>query len=663
MTTIADPAVPLDDTGLPLLSEKPRRAGPGTTRLLVRTATVLAIVEALGIALLLVGGRVLSTLGTGLLFPGGGLLYTARPVLFVCTLALVALGVVLWWALSLSWAIPAVWATSAIAAVALLDGPRLIGESSTTWPAAIPLAALAAAATVGAAAWSFEHRFRSKRARVAELNDYLRTATIPEQSRSMLRPGETDAELLRWCHELALQPVDGFEGFEWGEQYHGGTCVRYQLNYLGWALSAFAVNYVPNAPRTIERVLRNLVLKQTDLRVWGYWRNLNLLGNFDADPDPLVKDNIMFSGFTGDQINMYAIATGSRRFDEPGSLTFVWKDGRTFSYDHNSWMEQVRRNFEESRLGFFPCEPGWAFAACNTIGAQALLGYDTIHGTDLWSDYEPRWRETLLEEYLMPDGNYANIRCTRTGLSWDTGETPGGEYLTTGTNQFTDVAPDLAARGRALAVRGLDEKLGGLAMLVDDDGALPLELPEEWERNRARKTALNSWTKLVAGARMLGDDRLASAAVDASDRQCRTGARWPDLPLTGGVQSTATHLIVRWSTPLTNGDLNVRGYVAPVGPLLDAPWPEVLVSEARSHDGRSLTATIHPGATDPDGPVDLTFEQLESDAAYELFDEAGLAPTRVVHSSSAGTATAELLVDRPLIRIGLRPVGTEGAQP
>jgi hypothetical protein len=173
---------------------------------------------------------------------------------------------------------------------------------------------------------------------------------------------------------------------------------------------------VPNAPNQVEAALAKLVLKHTDLRVWRYWRTLNLLGNFDANPDPLVRDNIMFSGFTGDQLNLYEAATGSDYFDQPGSLTFVWKDGRTFAYDHHRWMDEVRKNFDAADTTFFPCEPGWAFAACNTIGAQALLGYEVLHGRPLWSELEPRWRQTLDEEYALPDGNFANIRCTRTGL-------------------------------------------------------------------------------------------------------------------------------------------------------------------------------------------------------------------------------------------------------
>jgi len=661
MTAVAPGPVATDDTpALPLLPEEPRRAGPVTRRLLLRTVAALAGIEALAAVLLLAGGPTAEVVGSSLIVPGGGLLHTGRPVLFALTAALVVLGIVLWWAMSLIWGIPLVWLLSGVAAVALDDGTR--------WSWAVAVDALLAAAIVGTAAWSWEKRYRTKKAKVAELNAYLREADVPEPSRPVRVPDDQDAELLRWCHELALQPLDEFRGFEWGEQLHGGTCVRYQLNYLGWALAAYAVNFVPNAPQPMEEVLRNLVLKQTDLRVWGYWRGLNLVGNLDGHPDPLRKDNIMFSGFTGDQINMYVAATGDRRFDEPGSLTFVWKDGREFAYDHRSWMEAVRRNFVDSRLGFFPCEPGWAFAACNTIGAQALLGYDSTHGTDLWAEVEPRWRQTLLDEYLLPDGNYANIRCTRTGLSWDTGETPGGEYLTTGTNQFTDVAPDLAARGRALAVRGLPEKLAPLSAMVDDDGELALELPLEWERNRARQTALNAWTKLIAGARMIGDERLATAAQRAADRQCATGERWPERPVAAGVQNLATHAIVRWSTPMTLGELNVRGYEPPVGPIVtSAPWPEVLVTLARSGDGRSLDLALARHELHAGTPVRLGLGQLQPGARYTLTPAADptplgtgrgyAAPVEVV-AGPDGTATVDVdLAAAGQTRLRLEPAG------
>lgn len=621
MSTIAPPVSEgdtLERPSIPLLPEQPRRMGPVTRFLVLRTVAVLIAWQMIAAILVIVGSDTARAAGLSMVVPGGGLLFAASPVLFAVTWVAMSIAVVLWWGMSLHIGIPAVWALSAVGSGLVANGPRLWVDRGTTWEWAIPVSYLLALGLVGALVWSFEKRFRRKRSMVPELNQYLATASLPEPSRPLRTPDEMDAELLRWSYQLALQPIDRFDGFEWGEQLHGGTVVRYQLNYLGWALAPYAVNYVPNAPGQIELALRNLVSKQTDLRVWQYWQTLNRLGNFDNNPDPLVRDNIMFSGFTGDQINLYEAATGSTYFDQPGSLTFVWKDGRTFSYDHHSWMEVVRTNFEKSQLGFFPCEPGWAFAACNTLGAQALYGHDRLHGTSLWASIEPRWRDTLEREYLMPDGNYANIRSTHTGLSWDTGETPGGEYFATGTHQFRDVAPDLAARGRALSLRHAPQKLGKLRALIAD-GVLQLQLPEEWERNRARRSAVPGWTKLIGGARAIGDEELAAAAQRAHDQQCATGQRWPERPLSVGVANMALHMLVRWSTPTDNAELNIRGYVAPLGPILaDAPWPAVLVTLARSSDSTTLDLVVRPGPSSDAGPVEFGFEALVAGTAYRL---------------------------------------------
>ena len=649
--TVTRPVVDRSPGDIPLLPTEPRRMGPVTRFLVLRLVAVVALAEVVGTVLVAVGGTSVRAAGLSMVLPGAGFLYTGSPLLFVLTWVLVSVALVLWWGMSLHLGIPGVWALSVVGSALLADGPRLFVDRGTTWAWVIPVAYGLAFAVVGALVWTFEARFRRKRAKVPELNEYLRTAAVPTASTLQREPDDMDAELLRWAYELCLQPVDRFDGFEWGEQLHGGTVVRYQLNYLGWALAPYAVNYVPNAVATIEPVMRNLVLKQLDLRVWRYWQLLNRVGNLDSNPDPLVRDNIMFSGFTGDQINLYEAATGSTRFDEPGSLTFVWEDGRTFSYDHHSWMEAVQRNFERSRLGFFPCEPGWAFAACNTIGAQALLGHDRLHGTTMWSDIEPRWRETLEAEYLMPDGNYANIRSTHTGLSWDTGETPGGEYFTTGSHSFKDVARDLHDRGRALSLRGVPQKMAGLRALIAD-GVLQLQLPEDWERNRARQTATPGWTKLIGGARAVGDDELAEAAIRAHDQQCATGEHWPERPLTAGVANLALHMLVRWSTPLDNASINLRGYEAPAGPMItSAPWPQVLVTLARSHDGVSLELAVRPGGTPSAEPVDFALAALAPGAAYRLTGD-GIDLT--VTADAEGAASMAFVVDRPL-RLQLSP--------
>ena len=624
MTTTVDRHSLVADEVL-LLPEAPRRFGPVTRRLLARLVVALVLVQALGAWLVFAtDSPAARAAGLSLVFPGGGFLYDAAPVLFLLTLVLVLVALVLWWGVSTHFAIPLVWALSVAGAALLADGPRLWVARGTTWGWAVPVVYVLALATVGTMVWKMEARFRRKRAKVPALNAYLSTAQLPERTTELRPPDATDAELLRWCYAFAEQPDDGLAGLDWGEQFHGGTQLRYQVNAIAWAMSLFAANYLPNAPDRITEALAKVVLKHTDLRVWGYWRALNLLGNFDPDPDPIRRDNIMFSAFLGDVINSFEAATGDMRFDEPGSLTFVWRDGRTFPYDHHSIAAAVRRNFERSTLGFFPCEPGWSFTVCNVMGAQALYGHDTLHGTSEWDAVRERWQRTLDDEYLTPDGSYAHIRSNHIGVSWDTGEVPGGHYFANGTHRFVDILPAHARRAKALDLRGAVPKMQALSALVSN-GTLPLELPEEPERHRTRSSAILSWNKVIGGARMVGDQRLVEAAIDASARQCATGARWPERPVAVGASGLGSHMLLRWSAPLDLAALNIRGHVAPVGPLVAADPAQAFISLARCDDGVRLDLVVDPvgladGADTSTAPATarLTFTRMPGGVAHRL---------------------------------------------
>ena len=419
--------------------------------------------------------------------------------------------------------------------LALLIGDRSLSfvVADGPWDWVLVAAPLAALAVVATAVTRFERAYRRKRAQVPGLNDYLASSATPTPSLPLRQPDEMDARLLEWALRMALQPDDEFRGFDWGEQIHGPTCVRYQLNMLGYALALFSANYVPNGPGTVERAMAKLIEKQTDLRVWGYWPLINRIGNLDWNPDPIVRDNIMLSAYVADQINLYEAATGSSRFDEPGSLTFVWKDGRVFPYDHHTIVDAVARNFAANDLGLFPCEPGWVFSFCNVMGGQAIHGHDTLHGTALWKGVEAHWRRGIVEEMLTPDGHLSHIRSKVFGVSFDTGEVPGGEYYLAGTNRLVDIAPDLAERGTKLALRAapsLVEHLRG--QLVD--GELHHDIAPRLERNTLIKTSVLDWSGLIATCRALGDEELAVAAQRRMEVTCATGESWPERPLAAG---------------------------------------------------------------------------------------------------------------------------------
>ena len=89
---------PVDEqpSAIPLLPTEPRRMGPVTRFLVIRTLVVLAVVELIGALLVAFGGTALRAAGLSLVLPGAGFLYTAHPLLFVLTWVLVSLALVLW---------------------------------------------------------------------------------------------------------------------------------------------------------------------------------------------------------------------------------------------------------------------------------------------------------------------------------------------------------------------------------------------------------------------------------------------------------------------------------------------------------------------------------------------------------------------------------------
>jgi len=635
-----------------LLPANPPRFGPVTKKLILRTTVWAAGILLVGLVLTFaVDSPYARAAGLAVIFPGAGFLYDAWPLLTLATLVLFFVAIILWWGVSAFVAIPAVWGASIAGSVALAEGPRLFTGRDTTWEWAMPLTLAVYAVIAATVVYRIEANYRRKLASMAANNAYLATVTLPDRSRPLVEPTEKDSELLRWAFSLALQPIDQFEGFDWGEQYHGGTCLRYQLNALGGAMAVCAANLLPNYQEVIRPALEDLVYKTTDLRVWKYWALENLVGNFSRNPDPMVKDNIMLSGFFENQINLMEAATGSDRFDQPGSLPFVWKDGRVFEYDHKTIAEAVARNFEGAEIGLFPCEPGWVFTVCNTMGAQGLKGYDVLHGTDYWTRVEPSWRKGVLDEMMTPDGAFRHIRSNVLGLTFNDGDGTG-EYFTTGSNQFEDVAPDVARRGRLLALRGVGQRMAGLEKtIVDGRLAIPPMTPAR-ERGTLIKTATPAWMGLVAGARAVGNEAVARAAGQRLEEECSTDEPFPSKPFHGGIQTNAGYLGIRWGTPLSQADLALRGYVPPVGPVLaHAPWPEVLVSKARSGDGLSLDLVVEPNAAAAGVVHELVFDALTPNREYRL---SGDGMSAAVTADSEGKGTASVALDRR-VAVSLSP--------
>jgi len=209
--------------------------------------------------------------------------------------------------------------------------------------------------------------------------------------------------------------VDSFDGFEFLDQFRE-SAVRYQLNYAQWGIALAQYRCTPAFGGYASEAQRRLILKMTDRRIWSYWRWENLWGNLRWDPDPIRRENIMYSGYLSLMLSAYTATTGDRGFDRPGSLQL--QDGqRTYAYDSESVARAVHKNFADSAYGAFPREPNWVYEACNDIAFGGLVGHDQLNGTAYAADMLSRFRAALEYEFSNVDGTGISIRASRMGIA------------------------------------------------------------------------------------------------------------------------------------------------------------------------------------------------------------------------------------------------------
>lgn len=624
------------DEGAPryLIPERDRLHGPLVATRLRRTAIGFGLVWLLALVPVLVDAAPgWKAFGLGLLLPGGGFLYTSDPVLVVLTLVLFAVAFVAWFSAGNIVAPPFVWVGAAALAVLRVDDGRW---EWAEWFVPALLGAIIVGGVIGQRV-----AFGTARRRAHERNRYLAKVADPVHDASEAI-GELSAEDLataRFALDLALQPVEEFEGYDFIDQFQT-SAVRYQLNFQQYALALMHLTRVPAFTGYLAQAQRNLITKMTDRRVWGFWRWENLFGNLDPNPDPIRKDNIMVSGYLGVMVGAYESNTGDRRFDAPGSLTFRWNDRKEFAYDFHSVAEAVHRNFVRSPFGMFPCEPNWIYAACNTFGMNTLLLHDRLHGTEYAPAVAEKYRHSIDVEFLTADGRITAIRSSRLGLT-----------IPMLTSTMADAGmvvflspcmPDVALRSWTLVRTELID-------LRADGPAIELRGWDKIDVGNYRRSEVSPHAILMAAAREMGDDEVFDAL------QASVDARFEPVVTDGtrryakaSTQANAMLLLGRCSRRNGFHDLVVRGPDPGVltGPVLAAaPYPDVLVARAVT-DGRVLDLVLRPGGAG--GRSSLVVERLVSHRAYRLTG----CVTDEVEADANGSAHIEVdLDDRLEVRI------------
>ena len=610
-TTPNDPevAVLTQPTAVPLLGERAPLLPPVTRRILARSALAYGAVWLVGFALVVTGSGRVQVLGAGLLLPGGGHFAHGHVLFGVVALVSVALAVLLWWMVGAFVAPFIVWGIDLVWSVAMQSGHHLDFAAMAVLPAVVPMVVVLATLAHG-----LRHRRRLRVA--ADTNRTLRDLRVDVTrvpSRAVLPVGEASFEDLtrfRLALDLALQPVDRFDGFDRRDQFREAA-LRYQLSILGYTLSTYRYNYAPAFSGYLAEANARAIQKMSDRKVWGYWALENAWGRLDFGRDPVENtDNIMLTGWQGVAVGMFE-SLEDDRFSQPGALTYRWSDTESYANDFHSLAASIEKNMRRSRYTLYSCEPRWIYPVCNTFGVNTLVLHDRIHGTSMFADLEDSIRRAYLDEFHRPDGRVIGVRSETVGLSWSpwSGD---GVWLPT-TYWMHAALPDLAHRSWWLMRKNV----------LRHDGERFHLPPTVANRCDAGSYSFGRDTfgqiMLAMAAREIGDEEVAVNVMDHLDHHEPTRTTNGAMAFTQtSTQGNLYSLMARFGRHAGLRDLVGHGAQSTwlSGPRLgDASYPEVLVARAVS-DGAALECVLHPGAGAK--RVRLTIDHMQPDRDYRV---------------------------------------------
>ena len=376
---------PLTIDPLPL-PDRRNLCGPITRRRIVRLCVLYFGIFSLGTILASVGSPAWQVFGLGLIVPGGGFLAfatgnwqaIAHLAMFALAFSCFVAALLVWFATGNVLAPPLAWLLAAALAAVM---------EHETQPVVIWHIPAVAGAMMALTFTIVLLRRRGASRQRQEANEYLAEAgrgiafkfRVAQASNIGGEFTERDLKLMRFVLDRALQPIPNYDGFEWIDQFQTAA-VRYQLNFMGYALSMAQATRLPAFGGYLTDAQRRLIDKQTDHRIWRYWALENFWGNFAVDANPIARQNIMFSGFCATQMAMYHAATGRRDYEQAGSFTLRHSSGQNYQSDLPALIAMLGREQRRSAFHLITCEPNWIYPLCNSILGAAMTCCDRING-------------------------------------------------------------------------------------------------------------------------------------------------------------------------------------------------------------------------------------------------------------------------------------------
>ena len=217
--------------------------------------------------------------------------------------------------------------------------------------------------------------------------------------------------------ELGRTAKDDFSYHDVIDQFQT-SAIRYQLYEAVSDLGVYQFIYAPNFHGYVSEAMRNTIEKSLTEKVVGFWKWESLWGKFNATNwDPIIKDDIMVSGYVLQAVGIYQSNTGDERYMKDGSLVFEVDKSHKYPYDFRSIADAVYRNWKEGPYCLFSCEPNWIYTLCNLVGISGMVFAERLLSVNYASALKTRFEAALEEEFTTQDGSILPIRSELTGFT------------------------------------------------------------------------------------------------------------------------------------------------------------------------------------------------------------------------------------------------------
>ncbi|KAH3758855.1 Linalool dehydratase/isomerase [Pelomyxa schiedti] len=171
---------------------------------------------------------------------------------------------------------------------------------------------------------------------------------------------------------------------------------------MGYAIG-IAAEMTPAYSEFASLALEDIIWREIDPVTWSY------IDQYWADtpyfPDPVVHENIMYSGHLGQLIALYEAISGDTKFTDQGwDFIWTWENStqQVMHYTAPQLMKAMTDQMDSTvgdpkDSGCVACEPGWCYIVCNEHPHNAFNLYDAFHGSNYThSDY--KWLDFLKRE-------------------------------------------------------------------------------------------------------------------------------------------------------------------------------------------------------------------------------------------------------------------------